>query len=100
MDEGRKRVLWICASINAAAPRVLDLQDAKNPSRQFEIMQDTICKAERIIKHIVICAGRKIEFLERIELDQFAEGSVTSMSAGIEGSNYQPTVDCPEICSR
>jgi hypothetical protein len=31
MDEGRKRVLWICAAI-LEAPKLRDLEDGKNPS--------------------------------------------------------------------
>jgi hypothetical protein len=51
MDEGRKRVLWICASI-LAAPRLRDLEDGKNPTAQGQINQDAIAKAERIMKQI------------------------------------------------
>jgi hypothetical protein len=51
MDEGRKRVLWICATI-LAAPRLRDLEDGKNPSAQTQITQDAILKAERIMRQI------------------------------------------------
>ena len=51
MDEGRKRVLWICATI-LAAPKLRDLEDGKNPSAQTHINTGAILKAERIIKQI------------------------------------------------
>jgi hypothetical protein len=51
MDEGRKRVLWICASI-LAAPKLRDLEDGKNPPAQTQITQDAILKAERIMRQI------------------------------------------------
>jgi hypothetical protein len=47
MDEGRKRVLWICAAI-LAGPKLTDMEDAKNDSAQAHITQDAILKAERI----------------------------------------------------
>ncbi len=51
MDEGRKRVLWICASI-LAAERLSVIEDAKKDALQTEITQDAICKAERIMRQI------------------------------------------------
>ena len=51
MDEGRKRVLWICATI-LAAPKLRALEDGKNPSAQAQITNDAILKAERIMKQI------------------------------------------------
>jgi hypothetical protein len=51
MDEGRKRVLWICAAI-LAAPRLTDLEDGKNDAAQAHIRQDAIQKAKRIMRQI------------------------------------------------
>lgn len=51
MDEGRKRVLWICATI-LAAPRLASLERDKNPSLQVDIIYDAIVKAEAIINSI------------------------------------------------
>ncbi len=51
MDEGRKRTLWVCATI-LAAPRLAMLEDGKSAALQTEITQDAICKAERIIRQI------------------------------------------------
>jgi hypothetical protein len=51
MDEGRKRVLWICASI-LAAPRLSELKDGERAALQTEINYEAILKAERIIRQI------------------------------------------------
>jgi hypothetical protein len=51
MDEGRKRVLWICAAI-LAGPKLAELEDGKNDSAQAHITQDAIQKAERIMRQI------------------------------------------------
>lgn len=53
MDEGRKRALWIAASI-LAEKKLADLQDGdpKTAALQTEITSDAICKAERIIRQI------------------------------------------------
>jgi hypothetical protein len=51
MDEGRKRVLWICAAM-LAAPRLAELEDGKNDSTQANITNDAILKAERIMRQI------------------------------------------------
>jgi hypothetical protein len=51
MDEGRKRVLWICASI-LAAPKLADIQDGKNSGYTVDVTYDAILKAERIIGQI------------------------------------------------
>jgi hypothetical protein len=45
MDEGRKRALWISATI-LSAPKLADLQDGKSAALQTEITQDAITKAE------------------------------------------------------
>jgi hypothetical protein len=51
MDEGRKRVLWICASILAAS-KLAEIQDGKNSAHQVDVTYDAILKAERIIGRI------------------------------------------------
>jgi hypothetical protein len=51
MDEGRKRVLWICATI-LAGPQLQALEDGKNSAIQAGVTQDAILKAERIIKQV------------------------------------------------
>ena len=51
MDEGRKRVLWICAAL-LAAPRLAELKDAANDVAQIDITYDAILKAERMIRQI------------------------------------------------
>jgi hypothetical protein len=51
MDEGRKRVLWICAAI-LAGPKLTELEDGKNASAQANITNDAILKAERIMRQI------------------------------------------------
>jgi hypothetical protein len=51
MDEVRKRVLWICATI-LAGPKLTELEDGKNDSAQAQITQDAILKAERIMRQI------------------------------------------------
>ena len=40
MDEGRKRVLWICAAI-LAGPKLTDLEVGKNDSAQAPISRVT-----------------------------------------------------------
>jgi hypothetical protein len=50
MDEGRKRVLWICATI-LAGPQ-LQAEDGKNSAAQAAVAHDAILKAERIIRQI------------------------------------------------
>lgn len=51
MDEGRKRVLWICATI-LAAPRLASLERDKTEALQVDIIYDAIVKAEAIINSI------------------------------------------------
>ena len=51
MDEGRKKTLWICASV-IAAPQLSAIEDGKEPARQAQITYDAILKAERIINQI------------------------------------------------
>lgn len=51
MDEGRKRVLWICATI-LAAPRLAGLERDKTQSLQVEVIYDALLKAEAIINTI------------------------------------------------
>lgn len=50
MDQGRKRVFWICAAIIAASRLAVD--DGKNERRQSETIYDAILKAEHIIVQI------------------------------------------------
>jgi hypothetical protein len=56
MDEGRKRVLWICATI-LAGPQLQASEDGKNSAVRASVTQDAIAKAERIIRQIATCAG-------------------------------------------
>jgi hypothetical protein len=51
MDEGRKRTLWVCASIFAAG-RLSQLKDAENEAVQAAVTYDAILKAERVINQI------------------------------------------------
>jgi hypothetical protein len=51
MDEGRKCVLWICASMLAAA-KLSAIEDGKQDAQQTQITYDAILKAERIINRI------------------------------------------------
>ena len=51
MDEGRKRTLWICASI-LAAPKLAEFKDGEKDALQVDIVRDAVQKAERIIGHI------------------------------------------------
>jgi hypothetical protein len=49
MDEGRKRVLWTCASI-LAAPKLSELKDGEKAALQTEVNYEAILKAEQIIQ--------------------------------------------------
>ena len=51
MDEGRKRMLCICAAI-LSERRLSALEDGKSAALQTEITQDAIQKAERIMRQI------------------------------------------------
>lgn len=51
MDESRKKVLWICATI-LATPHLAELKDGVNDVAQKDIAQDAIQKAERIMRQI------------------------------------------------
>ena len=51
MDEGRKRTLWICATI-LCERRLSTLENGKSAALQTEITQDAIAKAERIMRQI------------------------------------------------
>jgi hypothetical protein len=51
MDEGRKRVLWICATI-LAAPKLADMKDGEKAALQADVTSDAISKAERIMRQI------------------------------------------------
>lgn len=48
MDEGRKRILWMCATI-LAAPKLSDLKDREKAALRTEVTYDAISKGESII---------------------------------------------------
>ncbi len=50
MDEGRKKTLWVCASIIAAG-KLAAFEDGKS-AEQSQVTYDAILKAERIINQI------------------------------------------------
>jgi hypothetical protein len=49
MDEGRKRVLWTCASM-LAAPKLSELKGGEKAALQTEVNYEAILKAEQIIQ--------------------------------------------------
>jgi hypothetical protein len=51
MEEGRKRALWIYASVLAEG-RLSAIEHRKGAALQAEITQDAIQKAERIMRQI------------------------------------------------